>query len=263
MTPVDPWWGDRPPPEDGETERVDVGPLELWLRGVDNELWVAHRERPEGHQPAERPPEDVEWSRGAFRDSAHGLRITPVFPSLPLVVKPEHSFTLLRKATARIYARVPAWVRVEAVERAKDGAALLMDLPTVTLSETWWGTFTDGELALWLPTTARRRVTPDLFEPHRIMCTLQMANHSTAELVVEKLVLRVEHLSIFEKNGELWAEEVKVNYHGEEESSEILMDDQPPAEARGAREISPPRAQTRSFRARTFARLKALSGLGG
>lgn len=242
---------------------MDVGPLELWLRGVDKEVWVAHRERPEGDEPAERPPEDVEWGRWAFRDSAFGLRITPVFPSLPLVVKPEHSFTLLRKAKARIYARVPTWVRLEAVDRETDSAALLLELPTVTLSETWWGTFTDGELAFWLPTTARRRVTPDLFEPHRIMCTLQLANHSLDDLVVEKLVLRVEHLSIFEKNGELWAEEVKVNYHGEEESSEILMDDEPPAEARGAREISSSRAQTRSFRARTFARLKALSGLGG
>jgi hypothetical protein len=95
------------------------------------------------------------------------------------------------------------------------------------------------------------------------MCTLQLTNHSRDDLVVEKLVLRVEHLSIYERNGELWAEEVKVNYHGEEESSEILMDDEPPVEARGAREISPPRTLTRSFRARTFARLKALSGLGG
>jgi hypothetical protein len=40
------------------------------------------------------------------------------------------------------------------------------------------------------------------------------------------------------------------------------MDDKPPHEAKGAREITPARTQARSFRARTFARLRALSVFG-
>ena len=68
--------------------------------------------------------------------------------------------------------------------------------------------------------------------------------------------------SIFEKDGWLWAEEVRVEYFGEDEGTEIRMDDQPPREAPGAREISPARQRSGSLRARTFARLKALSGWG-
>ncbi|MCG6989277.1 MAG: hypothetical protein LJF06_14005, partial [Gemmatimonadetes bacterium] len=89
---------------------------------------------------------------------------------------------------------------------------------------------------------------------------LQLDNLSDDDLVVEKLLVRVEHLSVYEDEDRLWAEEVRVEYHGEAEGSDIRMDDRPPREAAGAREITPARTQARSFKARTFARLRALSG---
>jgi hypothetical protein len=92
---------------------------------------------------------------------------------------------------------------------------------------------------------------------------VQLDNLSEDDLQVEKLSLRVEHLSVYEKEGWLWAEEVRVEYHGEDEGTDIHMDDVPPPEAAGAREISGARVQGRSFKARTFARLRALSGWGG
>jgi hypothetical protein len=256
-------WGERPPPAAGETERLVVGPLVIWLSAVENELWVTHAYAEEDEAAPEEPPEDAEWSRWAMKDVPHRVRVLPVFPDRPLVVKPEHPFTLLPRARARVYMRVPPWVRLEAVDAARGRGTLLTEVPTERLSDTWWGDFLDGELAYWLTTRARREIRPELFEPWMVMSTLQLENHSEGALPVEKLALRVEHLSIYEKEGWLWAEEVRVAYRGEAEGSDIHMDDQPPREAAGAREISPARAQTRSFRARTFARLKALSGWGG
>ena len=186
----------------------------------------------------------------------------PVLPDRALVVKPDHPFTLTRRARARVYMRVPAWVRVEAVEEGGGRPVRLAEVPTSPLSDTWWGDFLDGEMAYWLTTKARRALTPDLFAPWVIMAVLQLDNHSEDDLLVEKLLMRVEHLSVYEKEGRLWAEEVRVEYHGEAEGSDIHMDDHPPDEAKGAREITPPRTQSRSFRARTFARLRALSGFG-
>lgn len=256
-------WGVRTPPAPGETQRVDVGPLRLWLRGVENEIWLTHA-RADHHagELPDTPSEDADWSRWATRDDPHLLRITPVFPDRSLVVKPEHPFTLLRHAKARVYMRVPVWVKVETVEKARSKAALLTEIPTEVLSETWWGDFLEGELAYWLTTKARRGLRPEHFEPHLVMSTVQLTNLSEDDLRVEKLSLRVEHLSMYHKEGWLWAEEVRVNYHGDAEGSEIHMDDEPPREAEGAEEISPARFQARSLRARTFARLRALSGFG-
>lgn len=255
-------WGDRPPPAPGETERLVVGPLAIWLSSVGNELWVTHA-YPDDDDAPEDPPEEAEWSRWALKDVPHRLRVLPVFPDRALVVKPEHPFTLLPRARARVYMRVPPWVRLEVVEEGRGRRTLLTEIPTERLSDTWWGDFRDGELAYWLTTKARRELRPEDFEAWLVVSTLQLENHSEDALRVEKLALRVEHLSIYEKERWLWAEEVRVEYRGEAEGSDIHMDDEPPHEAAGARELTPARAQARSFRARTFARLKALSGLGG
>ena len=256
-------WGDRPLPARGETQRLQVGPLTLWLRGAGDEIWITFV-RSIGARPfvAETPPDEAVWSRWALPGGAGHLHVAPAFPERPLVVKSEHPFTLMRRASVRIYGRVPVWVRVEMVTDPDGKRALLTEIPTVALSETWWGDFRDGELAYWLVATGRRELTPDLFEDHTVLSTVQLDNVSEDDLQVEKLSLRVEHLSIFEKDGWLWAEEVRVEYLGEDEGTEIHMDDLPPREAAGAREISPARHRSRSLRARTFARLKALSGWG-
>lgn len=253
-------WGDHPIPERGRIVRFDVGPLALWLRRVENEVWLASRRPDEGPVPdGTEPPEDAEWTRWAFADRPHQIRIRPALPDRMLVVKTEQPFTLLRNAQARIFMRVGVWVRIEAVDTEQDATVTLAEIPTELLSDTWWGDHQEGELAYWLTTKGRREISDDLFEPHLVMAVLQLTNRSADNLPVEKLALRVEHLSIYDKDGKLWAEETKVDYQGEDLGSDIRMDDLPPAEAQGAREITPARAQTRGFRARTFARLRALS----
>jgi len=256
-------WGGRPVPAQGEIQRLDIGPLALWLRADDGELWITHARARNGDAPERTIPDDAQWSRWALPAGHRHLLVSPVFPDRPLVVKPEHAFSLMRRASARVFMRIPIWVRVEVMERPGGPRALLTEIPTVTLSETWWGDVRDGELAYWLVTEGSRKLTPDLFDAHLVISAVQLDNLSGDDLQVEKLALRVEHLSVYEKDGWLWAEEVRVEYHGEDDGTVIHMDDVAPAEAAGAQEISPARVQGRSFKARTFARLRALSGWGG
>lgn len=258
-------WGDRPLPESGGTERLEIGPVTLWIRRVKNEVRVASLHQ-DDHPPEWNVPPEEEWSRWALREGEEDstLRLVPALPDRMLVVKAEQPFTLMSRAEARIYMRVGAWIRLEIVSPAGK-AKKLTEIPIDRLSDTWWGDFLGGETAYWLATKARRELTDDLFEPWLIMCALQLSNRSVDDLPVEKLGLRVEHLSVFEKDNRLWAEETVVAYRGEAEGSDIRMDDRPPAEAADAREITPARTQSRGFRVRTFARLKALSpfGFGG
>lgn len=256
-SPPDSLWGDRALPAAGETLSLSVGPVHLRIRRVENEIWIAHRH--DGDGPA--PEEAADWSRWALRKGSEPqLRLSPALPDRMMVVKVEQPFTLLSRAEARIYSRVGAWIRLEVV--GERGTWRLTEIPTERLSDTWWGDYRGGETAYWLATKARRQLTDDLFEPWRIMCTLQLSNLSEDDLPVEKLGLRVEHLSVFEKDGRLWAEETQVAYQGEDEGSDIRMDDLPPREAEGAREVTPARTQSTGFRARTFARLRSLSPFG-
>lgn len=262
MGPAD-LWGERRLPSRGETQRLEVGPLAIWLRVVENELWLTHDRAPEGAGAPQSLPTAPSWSRWALPEDLVWIHVSPVLPDRPLVVKPEHAFTLVHGARARIYMRVPVWVRLEAMAAPGGARTTLTEIPTLQLSDTWWGDFAGGELAYWFSTSGRRKLSPDLFQPHLVMCVVQLENRSEDDLPVEKHLLRVEHLSIFRKDGWLWAEEVEVHYHGEDEGSEILMDDLPPREAEGGEEISPARHQARTFRARTFARLRALTPWGG
>lgn len=269
MTPTTPTplWGDHDLPAPGAERDFSIGALDVRMRRVKNELWIAHRRRgPEGGEAddARWEPEDSEWSRWALRDEELRLRLLPALPDRVLVVKVEQPFTLLSGADARVYSRVAAWVRVQVV--GSDGKATdLTEIPIERLSDTWWGDFRAGQPGYWLATRARRELPTEGSEPWLIVCTLQLTNTSEDDLPVEKLALRVEHLAIFGSDDRLFAEEVTVEYLGEDEGSDIDMTGRPPREADGAERIAPARRRTGGFRTRTFAKLKSLSpfGMGG
>lgn len=265
-TALEPPWGDHPLPEGPDVRAVAIGPLTLWARCTADEIWLAHHsgdwtDRGEIRE-AGPPSEDEGWTRWPVPDETESLRLTPVFPPRTLVVKPELSFRLLPGAHGRIYVRVPLWVRAVA---AGSDEHVLTEIPTVVLSDTWWGEFSEGELCYWLSTTARRQVAPEIFQPHLAVCPLDLANRSETELEVEKIALRVDHLSVFRGENGFWSDVTRVKYRGDAEESEVEISGRKPSEAGGdVVRVSEPRSRSsRSFSARTFSRLRSLPGLGG
>ncbi len=267
---------------EGESADIRFGPLELRLRRVQGELWLASRRDAGWGTAASKggpdatgeagagggkrlgeadgpEPETLDWTRWAAPGDSVGVRLAPSLADRPVVVAPETPFHLTPGATARIYVRIPLWVRVSI---DSGSLATLLEVPVIVMSDTWWGDFSSGELAYWLPTTARRRVTDDLFGPHLVMCPLELVNESAEVLAVEKLAVRVLHMSIYSDGPRLWGSETRVRYESDEEGSRIDLEDEPPREAPKARLITPPRERPeRGFRARTFGRFKDLAGM--
>lgn len=269
-TDLSPPWGGHTLPAD-EDLQLSVGPLHLRARLSRSEIHLTHVS---GDWARPDPPDGVggsleadgreepEWSRWPLPGPVEGISLVPAFPDRPLVVAPESSFRLLPGASATIYVRVPLWV---AVELTGGEGNRLIELPTVILSETWWGSFTEGELCYWLPTSAHRSVEPEAFSRYQVLCPLVLTNRAEDELRVEKIALRVEHLSVFAEDGRFWSDETRVKYRGEESGSEIDVTGRPPRDAPDAARVSPPRIPppSRAIHTRTFARLKALSRMGG
>ena len=246
-------WTVHPVPDEGDVP-VSVGPLTLRIAQESGEIRLAlvrDTTAADGEAPG--------WIRWAPADWTGQVALIPVFPDRPVVVVPEDSFWLLAGAEARIYVRVPLWVRVEALGRTPTA---LLSVPTVESSDTWWGTVEEGELCYWLGTRARRRVTEDLLADHLAVCPLQLVNRSPDDLHVDKIAFRVAYLSLFAHEGRgIWADVTRVRYLGEAEGSRLEMSGEPPAEAPGAKLLAPPRERmARGFRARTFARLRSIQG---
>ncbi len=258
-----------------DRERVTLirfGPREFRLRARDGEIWIADSfhdptSRPDGGDPGildESDPANLSWSRWATPAGERELLIRPILPERPLVLEPERPFWLLPAAELRIYVRIPLFVRIELPAPGGHEGALLEEVPAVALSDTWWGDFMTGELCYWLPTTARREMRTELFADHLAVCPLVLTNRSSGDLRVEKLALRVAHLSLFVHEEHLWTDEVTVRYQGDAEGSQIEMAGRAPVEARSGVRVGKPRSPVpRGFRARTFDLFRTLPGMGG
>jgi len=238
---------------EGDRTTISLGELQLEVVRRPEEVqlrsWMNDEE-----------PQEDDWVRWAVGPEAR-IRLDPATPDRLVVVSPEHSFHLPPRGRARIYMRLPVFVRV-VLEGVTGGQIALADLPTTVLSDTWWGGFTEGELGYWLTTKARRQLTDDLFVPHYAMCALSLRNGSQEPLPVEGFAVRVRHLGLFEQGGGLWTGETLVRYESASVGSEIRFTGRPPEEAEGAARLCEPRdPQTRGFHARTFRRLKSLSNL--
>lgn len=261
-------WG-RHPLVEGETLALRLGARDLWVRSEQREIRLALGPDPRPGDPLPPPDQggptpDIEWSRWVPPEGSGALELHPALPDRSLVLKPENSFRLLPRAEARVYVRVPLSIRIQLQVEGAQGGIKLTEVPTLSMSDTWWGDKVDGELAYWLPTTARREMLPELHLLHLAACPLQLMNRSGVELEVEKLAFRVAHLSLFLHEGHFWADEARVTYHGEMEGSTVEMTGHSPEEAEGGALVCGPRDPiVRGFRARTFIRLRSMSGIGG
>lgn len=244
-------WGEVPLPV-GESVRRRFGSLSIELRREPEEVWIR------GAHEGARPPQEEDWERWSIAPDDR-LEVRPALADRPIVVAPERSFFLPPRGKARIYVRVPLFVQVTRIDGRGD-ATRLEELPSIVLSDTWWGTFTEGELAYSIHTRARRVVTPDIFEPHLAVCPLELANASGHALPVERFAVRVAALTLFRRGDAVWTDEVLVRYEGAQEGSEIHYTGKVPRDAGTVTHIAEPREPApRGLHARTFGRLRQLS----
>lgn len=256
-------WGEFPLPLE-VSSRWEFGPLQLWCKIVHNDFWVTYQhqelEKGAGRQNSIEPPEEVCWSRWPLKGAYERIRVSPLFPGLPVVVKPESPFILTPQAKTKVYVRCPLWIRLELVGKPN---LTIEEVPTVVLSKTWFGEFTDGELCYWISSAARSQIETDPDRLFMAICPIHISNQSKEELIVEKICLRVGRLSLFDSKGQLWAGETRIAYDGSSNFSLVETTQKSPIEAGGGKLIAPPRnPASKNFAEKTFASLKSLPGIG-
>ncbi|MEL7832434.1 DUF432 domain-containing protein [Fodinibius sp. Rm-B-1B1-1] len=239
--------------EEGKTKHISVGELHIWLKYRNEEVWITQAYNDEIKRKADldQPPKDAEWSRWAHKNSSAEVAIQPVFPDKPLVIHSEYSLKISPETQIQIYTRIPVWIRISLA----DNDYQLTELPSVKLSRTWFGTEIEGELCYHAKTKARRDLSHVDKKPYLVSCPIKIVNKSVEELTFSHFCFRVERLSMFYHEHELWADETQIIYQGEDLHSEVIMTGKLHKGITKKQLLSKPRKQVhKSLATRTFKR---------
>lgn len=243
-------WGEMDKLAETPVKR-EIGPLKIWFRKIYNEIWIAHNYQDKT---------ELNWSRWVMKSSDFTIKITPVFPDKPIIVRPEYPFRITKNARAKVYTTIPVWVRISPADNNQN---ILTEIPVQVLSKTWFGDPVDGELCYWISTTARRQVENTDIDKYKAICPLNIQNKSDSDLQVEKICFRVDRLTMFQSNTQLWADDTQITYRGSEQHSDIVMSGKAPKELTGSVRLCEPRNTIKkSIATRTFQRLKEIPLFG-
>jgi len=233
--------------EQDQCLEAQVGPLQLWLRRSGDEIRIAtkHRRDIESlvkavplHPAAERKPAGLDWSRWVC-GSCDQLLLTPVTPDRPVVVRPEVPLKIPPGREALFFVGVPLWVRITAGDANK---VQLCEVPSVTLSNIWFGDPMSGDLCYSLRTRARREFSDSKAEPHRAICPVTIRNAAPMQVDIERFCVHVAHLSIYPGTSRLWTGGVQITFKGEAETSPVEYSEKPPTYEEVDKTLSEPRA---------------------
>lgn len=257
-----------------------IGPNRLWVRSRRGEVRVA-METPEGTPRAVRKEADLvsegsrlpeistddecwaqletlKWRRFAYPSPPKTIQMAPRMPDRPLILAGETQFDVRPGARVRFYVAVPVWISVRIPGADPE---VLLEHPTSVLSSTWFGDFFEGEHCYWTPTRARTDPAKLPKANYLVTCPIEVINRSADPLLVDKLALRVQHVSIFLDEERLWSDETKIAYLGGGEFSKIQWSGKPPKEVKGATRLAEPLVAARKgLTAWTFDRIGNLSG---
>lgn len=168
----------------------------------DQQQWMlAHRYTEEESDnlsvsEAETPedwPQDS-WSRFVFAATTGKLEIRPALPDRSIVSRPISPFSLQPEETTEIFITTPLWAQI----RVHDSATLLKELPTIPLSDTWFGPSTmSGELCYAMATRARLSLNERQRLAYRAITQVNLNNQTDAPLVVERINLPAPYLTLY------------------------------------------------------------------
>jgi len=235
------WWGDFTLEEE-RSALWRAGTLALRVTRQQSEWRMAWRSEPDEAAPAMTatvPAEDLDdtWElrRYGFSTTTAVGRLVPALsdrtivsrPAIPVAVPPGQSIDLV--------VTTPLWLRAEC-----EGLAI-NELPTLRLSDTWFGASTrEGQLCYAARTHLRPARELGEVSGWRALTTVRVINRAADTLVVERLALPVPRLALYRHRDAFWTSTITLERPLESsEEAQVTVDPAPPGP--GAVRIGEPR----------------------
>lgn len=217
----------------GEEVSWGIGAFSLKVRRFQKDCLVWCRQGSGVmNQPRESDP--GQWTRYLVNRKVVGVRLLPAFPELPVLYRPLVGVRMPVSLEAHLFIPIPLTVRVQALCEGTTGgqeAITLCDLPTVQLSQTWYGDTMQGELCSSVKAPLCTELDTFEFQPHLAVCPIVYQNRNTSAISLDRSFVHTAHLSLFAGANAFWTSPVTVLDADGLWSDEILYSDKAPAQA--------------------------------
>ena len=214
----------------GQTLELDLGSLSLWIHRGEQNWRVAYEIGDENEErcsiSVSDEPRDPrhDWTRWVLDNDVNQIQLKPQLPDRALIVRPEMPMCLMPKQSAQFFISIPIWVAIT-YGRSQEQ---VMEIPSATLSNSWFGPFTEGELCYTVKTTAKSQEQDLRFSANRVVFPLEIKNASKEKLNFERLCVRPQFLNVYQGKTRMWTSKGRVSYRGEDTWSRIVYSSLPP-----------------------------------
>jgi hypothetical protein len=241
------WWAPHEVPR-GHTLHCEIGPLALKLQRDRDEWRMAwtYGEEPEGRSTAAIEAkhgllDTQDYERYAFGGASDRISMRPMLADRSVVVRPRQKLFLPSGGETTLYLSSPVYLHLQ----VGDPPVLLRELPTVLLSDTWFGPNTrEGELCYSGRTQARQSIAEMPRRVHRALTAVHIRNDASSPLPLDKFSLPVPVLSVYgASDGSLWTQAVSLLRANHSDLATLKIAKAPPREAGAVELVSAPRRE--------------------
>lgn len=200
-----------------------IGLKEIFLKKINKEWLFLVKDSQDlakeiFHSELKDEIKDVEWLT-FIGDNQNSIQVLPVFPNRPIVVKPISPLKVLPNKSMKLFIQIPAWIQFYSNSYTKEN--LIFECNSEELSSTWFGEPDNGLLAYSKPLEISTALEEPKLTGHNIICPIRLSNDSKTILDIQRLLLHVEFLNIYNDDKNLWSNEVRIRFKGENEISDV------------------------------------------
>lgn len=255
-------WGQFPL-EVNKLMKIKIADLTLYLMLLKKDIKIAYvyTNDKTSSYIIKKTNEPLDWKRWPLKGELTNIKISPALPDRPLLVKSESALNLPVNFESLVYIRFPVSIKITTIYKNKSED--LIELPTVKLSNTWFGSFKEGEVCYSLSSGIRTEIEPDSKRPFMAICPFTLKNKADEHLEIDRICLRSDYLSLFQDETQLWTDELAITYKGKHEISQVLFSGKKPVSAGKCIMVTEPRTVLKkSLNASSFSTIKDLAGAG-
>lgn len=205
-----------------ETISIQLGSLNLWIHRGEQEWYIAFEHRATEMERLSvsrcREMADLEWTRWMINERVDEIKLHPCMPDRPVIVRPEMPISLLPKQSVQFFIGVPIWIGISLDDRFHN----ITEIPSMILSNSWFGPTTEGELCYGMRTTAKLQQKDLQPHPHRVVVPFEIRNASDETLDFARLCMHTNSLRIYQGHDRMWTNQGRATYRGENKWSRVV-----------------------------------------